>query len=411
MSLKVVIPRETNIVTPEAIVKHLRQAAHQTEPFAPLLIEFCSDLSQALLGLPNIRRYADIVAFAFWLRKSEVHKLKQRFEGSLRDGVVTVPRGLVFHVPPSNVDTIFMYSWILSFLVGNVNVVRLSGSRPPQVDLICDCLQTVLSSDKFKSIADRHFFVSYGHEAGINGVFSREADARCVWGGDKTVSALREFPLPPWGKDIGFADKYSYTMIAAAAYLGLADSERATVAANFYNDAFTFDQMACSSPKMIFWIGSEQEAAGASEVFFKNLSDVAAKKNYQPEPGVAIEKVVHSQRSAIELNAKRFRHFGASVAVMTLDSPSRFRGEHCGGGFFYEVSVQTVQDILPFIEKRDQTLSYLGVPATDLLGFVRAVNGRGIDRVVPIGQALNFSEHWDGMSLFDELTKKISVVS
>src|SRR5229473_1854189 len=41
-------------------------------------------------------------------------------------GVRRFPRGLVFHVPPANVDTIFVYSWALSALAGNRNVVRIS---------------------------------------------------------------------------------------------------------------------------------------------------------------------------------------------------------------------------------------------------------------------------------------------
>ncbi|MFC6804089.1 acyl-CoA reductase [Deinococcus caeni] len=41
-----------------------------------------------------------------------------------------MPRGLVFHVPPANVDTIFIYSWLMSVLAGNRNVIRLSSREP-----------------------------------------------------------------------------------------------------------------------------------------------------------------------------------------------------------------------------------------------------------------------------------------
>jgi len=34
---------------------------------------------------------------------------------------------------------------------------------------------------------------------------------------------------------------------------------------------------------------------------------------------------------------------------------------------------------------------------------------RGIDRIVPVGQALDFSPLWDGYVLFSELTRRVTV--
>jgi hypothetical protein len=35
--------------------------------------------------------------------------------------------------------------------------------------------------------------------------------------------------------------------------------------------------------------------------------------------------------------------------------------------------------------------------------------GEGIDRVVPLGRALEFNYVWDGYNLLDELSKKVQV--
>jgi hypothetical protein len=37
--------------------------------------------------------------------------------------------------------------------------------------------------------------------------------------------------------------------------------------------------------------------------------------------------------------------------------------------------------------------------------FARSLNGSGIDRIVPIGQALAFGRFWDGYDLLAEFTR------
>ena len=51
--------------------------------------------------------------------------------GPARDARPTwsaVPRGLALHITPANVDTMFLYSFAVSLLAGNLNVVRDSAT-------------------------------------------------------------------------------------------------------------------------------------------------------------------------------------------------------------------------------------------------------------------------------------------
>ena len=41
--------------------------------------------------------------------------------------------------------------------------------------------------------------------------------------------------------------------------------------------------------------------------------------------------------------------------------------------------------------------------------LARSINGRGIDRFVPIGQALAFGSVWDGLDLLHEFSKRVVV--
>jgi hypothetical protein len=66
-------------------------------------------------------------------------------------------------------------------------------------------------------------------------------------------------------------------------------------------------------------------------------------------------------------------------------------------------------DLIPLILRRDQTLTWFGFDQSELRAFAIALNGRGVDRLVPIGQALNFEHRWDGYDLFLELTRRIVI--
>ena len=50
-------------------------------------------------------------------------------------------------------------------------------------------------------------------------------------------------------------------------------------------------------------------------------------------------------------------------------------------------------------------MSHFGFALDELREFVAAVGGRGIDRIVPFGQALSFAPIWDGYDLLTEFTR------
>jgi hypothetical protein len=47
---------------------------------------------------------------------------------------------------------------------------------------------------------------------------------------------------------------------------------------------------------------------------------------------------------------------------------------------------------------------------SELKTIIEFANGESIDRIVKIGNALNFDYIWDGYNLFDELSKKVAVI-
>lgn len=113
--------------------------ASKTLPaFSESVIEFIAALSNKILTSTVFNKNPELIAMAYWMRKSKIAKLEQAYFANSKHerAMIRLARGTVFHISPSNVDTIFMYSLLLSMLVGNCNIVRLSSKQNDQLNLL-----------------------------------------------------------------------------------------------------------------------------------------------------------------------------------------------------------------------------------------------------------------------------------
>ena len=78
-------------------------------------------------------------------------------------------------------------------------------------------------------------------------------------------------------------------------------------------------------------------------------------------------------------------------------------------GFFYEYETNNLKKISKYINKKYQTLSYFGFKKDFFKDFIVKNNIQGIDRVVPIGQALDVGLFWDGYDINKSLTRVIDI--
>src|SRR5262249_35789735 len=119
------------------------------EPFAPDAVAFCDAVSKYMLELPSSAG-PQWAALGFFFRAAAITKMAQEVAGlERRESVLRAPRGLVFHVTPGNVDTQFLYSWLLSVLAGNANVVRVSSRLPEAAKEVCRALGELANASDF----------------------------------------------------------------------------------------------------------------------------------------------------------------------------------------------------------------------------------------------------------------------
>lgn len=410
MSVERLVPRVGAVEVGE-VLRGLRRAPRRhVDPFHPSRIDFSDAVSRAIFHDPRSRAFPEMLAVAFWLRRAAVARLADRFAALETAGSLRAPRGLAFHLPPTNVDTLFVYSLMASFLVGNLNVVRVSRSRPTeQVALLCEVLRAVLAEDRFAEFSDELAVVSYAHEAEPTAAVSKEADVRLLWGGDETIDRLRPVPIGAGAHDLTFGDRFSFAVLRPDAVLEADHESRYTVAERLFNDAYWFDQLACSSPRLLVWVGGHAEVDTARQVLFTELARVVAVKGYRLEPGAAIAKLTFMYGALIDRPIESVYQVGNELFVLSLKHLAAFDRTHPGAGLFFEARVNALSDLVTFVRRKDQTLTAYGFSTEELTTFAQSLHGRGIDRIVPFGEALSFGTFWDGYDLLAELTRTITV--
>ena len=81
-----------------------------------------------------------------------------------------------------------------------------------------------------------------------------------------------------------------------------------------------------------------------------------------------------------------------------------------GAGAFPFAEVRSLLELVPAMNRQDQTFSHFGFTTEQLREFALALGGRGVDRIVPFGQALTFGSIWDGYDLPREFTRLTTLV-
>jgi hypothetical protein len=383
-------------------------ASPLAEPFSAARRHTLAQLSRQVLQDPVLRADAASVALGYWLRRANIDRLAADFERrqALTAEAVLVPAGRVFHVAPGNVDTVFVYSWALAYLCGNASIVRVSTSQSPVLARLLGVLATLMSEDA--ELAAANCFLTYEHDQAISEALSLWATHRIVWGGDATVALLRSLPLSPHASERTFASKFSFCVMSIAAYLEADEPAAARLAGGFFNDVFWFDQMACSSPHLVVWVGAQERLAQALDRFDAALAAEVGRRGFRGAASNAIHRLNYAFDLACETQLSADLRQPEFLAVRMAGS-ALVRREVCGAGLFVHGCAANLQAVAEFATERDQTVSQFGFSDLQLREFARLAGARGVDRIVPVGEALMFDPLWDGYDLLGDFVRRVTV--
>jgi len=409
--IRQLLPTQGDVTASDIMCSAQATNKEPLRPASPEARAFCASLSQRLLNDARTLPFPALQSLGYWLRPAMLTPMVENYLYVPTD-TQRVPAGIVFQIPPGNVDTLFGYTAAIAILSGNAVIIRLpSAERPEQVlllNLITECL-----TEAEPCIQERLIIIRYDHDDDITSQLSSVCDARLVWGSDETVAHIRKIPLSPLAREVCFANRFSVMALNARSYAASIGRDFSTLIHCVYKDIYLFDQKACSSPRLLIWVGDKDSVTQASKDFYPRLSSHAIAHHYRPGFAENVAKLNASYLAMYDLNPVSYEVFSPALSVITLDnmdSLSAFKRINYGSGLLLAIQLNSLPDLAAYAERRDQTLTHWGFKPTEIHEFMAITQGRGFDRIVPIDHALVFDPVWDGFNLFDIMTRLVQVL-
>jgi hypothetical protein len=396
----------------EARVSQLRDESRGRRPIpfaerVAALDQLADALVRGRAELPPSMRTSGAAFLAAFLRASHLEHLVRREiadPASLdrfvpvgeRKSLRIVPRGIVCHWIAGNVPLLGMYSWALSALAGNVNVVRLSSRQDDLMSPVLDRLRAVsaagarLADDTLVTTFDRDDRTA--HEA-----MSRAADVRIAWGGQDAVEAVRSLPCRWECEDILMGPRVSLAVVDPAV---LDDGALSRLAA----DIVYFDQSACSSPQVVF--ARLDPHAAEFEPFVERFArslDEQTRRFGRHRLDFGETYRIQLDRARVLLEGGSLRHDAATRWTLAIvDRP--IDAVRCTNAFVQLVPFEDFETVYRDIPANVQT-AVMALPPADAATFAERAAQLGVCRLPAPGTGNHFENPWDGMGLMSRLTR------
>lgn len=380
--------------------------------FSEKAVSFLSELSKELLSIPGIREHLDVMSYAYWIRKASLEKTKGEF---VRADVTRMGRGVAFHIAPSNVPVNFAVSMTSALLAGNICIIRVSNKEFEEVNIICSAIKRILNKTEYEKMKSYICIVRYEHNDEITAYLSSMCDVRIIWGGNRTIEQIRRNPIPPRAIEMCFADRHSVAIINADEYLKSAkDPDNGLnfvreIAKKFYTDTYYTDQNACSSPRIVVWLNRNNSIAEAKQIFWETLEKEVSER-YELQPIQAVDKLSMATELSMKKDGVRLTRKGNKLFVIDLDSlTSDVMDYKMSGGYFFQYSAASLNEITPIMGKMCQTVAVFGLDKRSVVNFVLEKGVRGVDRVVDIGDTMGLEFTWDGFRMIEAMSRVIYI--
>ena len=375
-----------------------------SEPFNSLSVEFLNDFSNALKNYKKISSYPDLIYLMFWTSKKKIKNLIKNLDSN----EIRLGRGLIFHICPSNVPTNFIYSFFFGLLSGNSNVIKIPSKNFSEKEVILSLIKSLFKKKKYSSIKNSNCFIKYNNDSEVTEKISSICDARVIWGGDDTINKIRKIWIPERAIDITFSDRYSLSIINLNQLKKEKESNIQLLAKRFYYDGYTMNQLACNSPHFIIWVGKKN--INLQNKFWDFLNIIVDKKFIFDDIHVVdkysnlIENIILNKN--INFKKKFKNNLYILEANKNVDEIENIRGVN---GTFFEKNINNLNELKKLITKKCQTVTFYGFEKNELKSFLSNNNLLGIDRLVPIGKALDINIIWDGFDIVRSLSRIITV--
>jgi len=210
-----------------------------------------------------------------------------------------------------------------------------------------------------------------------------------VWGGDATVTTIRTGAAGAARPRHRVRRPLLACRDRRRRVAGHGEADRDGLARRLFADVFFFDQQGCSSPRLIVWCGEGADAASDDLMAGLQAESCVAATSCRPPRRPASSPPSPGSRSTGRCAA--CARISNELNVVSLSSLDELPRDVSAPGLLLEASLPTLADLGPLLCRHDQTLVVHGFCADDIDALLDAAAGRGLDRIVALGNALRFS--------------------
>ena len=316
-----------------------------------------------------------------------------------RKSVRLLPRGMVCHWMAGNVPLLGMFSWAVSVLAGNRNVIRVSSRHDDMVSPLLERLAGV--SDQGRELARETAVMHFDRDdMATQTAMSAMADVRIAWGGMEAIEAIRALPCD-WECDtIVLGPRVSIAVLDASAAHDRAISRLVT-------DIVYFDQLACSSPQWLFLKGRPGQPA-----FDRVVERLAAEFDVQsrtfPRHPLGFDETyrIPLDRARVLLDGGTLRtDIQTAWTIALVDAPHT--RVSCSNRFLQLIPFEDVEQVTAQIPRNVQTAVTL-LCDREMEQFSEDAARRGVCRFPRPGEGNHFESPWDGVPLVSRLTRWVT---
>lgn len=394
------------LIIPKKLFGNLEKCYEESVAFSELRIDYIEELSSVLANLAWSHRDSELMSFSRYLKHLKGKIQYYSLPNFIRKGV-----GLVIHISPNNVPLGFAYSFVWGVLSGNSNIVKVPSQYKSQSSLFFEGLDQANRNAKFRIFSQQNVFTNALSSDTSLLETIRECDAKVVWGSNSTVESVSLVQKSVYARSIAFPDRISICVMSMRSYSMLQTNEKLDLAKKFVRDFQSFNQLACSSPWIVYWIidsFSNQTQTLINE-FWEQVSN-EMDSNSTLLTGLGALRMAKLAKISLQASmkyklARNLRH----VTVLEVESLEMTEVE-AGYGVFYQKYHNDFQSVLSELNERVQTVTYFGMSQNELQDEIKLSINYVPKRVVPIGTALEFEWIWDGRDVMSELTEMCQVL-
>jgi len=307
-----------------------------------------------------------------------------------------LPRGVACHWIAGNVPLLGVFSWALSAVVGNLNVVRLSASQRDHLSPLLEQLAKL--SEAGRALAEETLVVRFEREdAEMHAAMSRLADVRVIWGGREAVEAVRDLPRAWDVEDLILGPRISCGVVDPRLV-----SDR--VLSRLVTDIVYFDQQACSSPQQLYAKGAIGEPGFDAFVsrFAREFERQARAIRRHP---LDFSETYQIQRDRVRIlfDDGRLEHDDGTQWTVAVVAHPRL-DIHGVNRFIQIIPFSQPEEIHEYIPENSQTVVTLLDPG-DAQRFTEEAARRGACRFPRPGEGNSFELPWDGIPFVSRLCR------